>query len=146
MSLYCYLNNFDSGWSLFLNFTLCNLLSLDRIPHLPIAKTNGTSESVVLLEESGGKRGWREEPFKHARSLLTRYYSSWQAKTHLPIYLQDTKSPYLNLFNLHGARCWEIQDFNVGSGKDYGRLVNGSLELQNWSHGEVPNPEPDARP
>lgn len=50
---------------------------------------------------------------------------------HLPSYLQDTKRPHLNLFHLHGARCWEIQDFNVASGKDYGRLVNGSLELQN---------------
>lgn len=31
---------------------------------------------------------------------------------------------------LHSVSCWEIQDFNERSGKDCGRLVNDSLELQ----------------
>jgi len=75
---------------------LCNFLSLEWIPHFPTAKTNGRSKSVMLLEESGGEGGWGEEMFKHARSFLT-CYSSWKVKMHLPSYLQDAKSPYLNL-------------------------------------------------
>lgn len=75
---------------------LCNFLSLDQVSHLPTAQTNGTFESVMWLEESGRKRGWREELFKHDRSFLTWFFS-WQVKTHLPSYLQDAKSPNLNL-------------------------------------------------
>lgn len=54
---------------------LCNFLSRDQVSHLPAVETNGTFESVMRLKESGGKRGWREELFKHDRSVLT-YYSS----------------------------------------------------------------------
>lgn len=145
MYLYCHLNTSVSGWSLCLNFMLCNFLSLDQIPHLPIAKPIADPSwsccSKKVEENKGGEKSCSNmQDLSLPVILPNRLRCIYQ-----PICKMQRARIFIYQKNLHSASCWEIQDFNERSGKDCSRLVKSSMELQDWSYEEVPDPEPDAR-
>lgn len=126
MHFYCHLNNF-----VYACISYCESFSFRTRYHTSLqykqmAHSSQSYSSKKVEKNVGGERNSSNMTDLFLPVILPdRLRSIYQAicKMQRALILVYQK-------NLHGVSCWEIQDFNERSGKDCGRLVNDSLELQ----------------
>lgn len=126
MNFYCHLNNFVYAW-----ISCCATFSLwtryhTSLLHKQMAHLSQSCGLKKVEENVGGERN-----YSNMTDLFLPVFFPGRLRYIYPAICKMQRAPILIYQkNLRGVSCWEIQDFNGRSGKDCGRLVDDSMELQ----------------